>query len=189
MVGAVKKLKNFGTGLLLTMTAILPAAVGSAPMGSSEGGNASADVSTPTTGPSSGLPVPRYAALSASEVNFRKGPGEQYPITWVYRREGWPVKVVREFGDWRRVIDMEGYEGWVKENLLSAQRSAVVLGATRLMFSDPDTQSRPLWRVQQGVTGKIVVCEDAWCQLNIDGKTGYILRVNIWGTEKDENFN
>lgn len=158
-----------------------------APMGGAETATGSAD--GPTVGPSSNLPLPRYASLSASEVNFRKGPGEQYPINWIYRREGWPVKVVREFGDWRRVIDMDGYEGWVKENLLSSQRTGVIIGATRLLFANPDTQSKPLWRAQDGVVGKIVVCEDAWCQINVEGKTGYILRVNMWGTEKGENFN
>jgi SH3-like domain-containing protein len=179
-------MKHTATMLILAAgLAVVP--LGAAPMsGDTSGGSAAAE---PSVGPSTGLPLPRYVSLAATEVNFRKGPGEQYPITWVYRREGLPVKVVREFGDWRRVIDMDGYEGWVKENLLSPQRAGVVLGATRLMFSDPDTQSRPVWRVQEGVVGKIVLCEDAWCQLNIDGKTGYILRVNIWGAEKDENFN
>ncbi len=173
---------GFVVGAAMLASSALPAPLG-------EGDVSDASANGPAIGPSSGLALPRYAALAATEVNFRKGPGEQYPINWTYRREGWPVRVVREFGDWRRVIDAEGYEGWVKENLLGAQRTGVVLGATRLMFAGPDTQSKPLWRVQEGVVGKIVLCEDAWCQLNVEGKTGYILRVNIWGTEKDENFN
>jgi SH3-like domain-containing protein len=140
-------------------------------------------------GPTTGLKLPRYATLAASEVNFRSGPGEQYPINWVYRREGWPVQIFREFGDWRRVIDADGEGGWVKDNLLKSQRSGVVIGSTRLLFANPDTQSKPLWRVQKGVAAKITVCEDAWCQVNVEGKTGYILRVHLWGTDRDENFN
>jgi SH3-like domain-containing protein len=177
------KLKVCAVMFSVALAAGIASSATAAPMGATENSDDTG------LGPSSGLKLPRYAALAASEVNFRKGPGEQYPINWVYRREGLPVRIVREFGDWRRVVDPDGYEGWVKEKLLTGQRTGMVLGTTRLLFENPDTQSKPLWRVQAGVTGKIVICEDAWCQMNIEGKTGYILRVHLWGTEKDENFN
>jgi SH3-like domain-containing protein len=37
--------------------------------------------------------VPYWAALRAGEVNMRVGPSEDFPIEWVYRRQGLPVKV------------------------------------------------------------------------------------------------
>ncbi len=133
--------------------------------------------------------VPRYASLAANDVALRKGPGTDYPILWKYKREGLPIKIIREFGEWRRVVDMDGIEGWMHMKMLSKQRSAIVIGTTRVLFNQPDAASRPLWRAQVGVTGKITICEEAWCQLNIDGKTGYIMRTHIWGTETNENFN
>ena len=39
--------------------------------------------------------VPYWATLRASEVNMRVGPSEDFPIAWVYRRAGLPVKVLR----------------------------------------------------------------------------------------------
>jgi SH3-like domain-containing protein len=34
---------------------------------------------------------------------MRVGPSEAYPIEWVYRRQGLPVKVVRVMQGWRLV--------------------------------------------------------------------------------------
>lgn len=150
-----------------------------------------APAAAPPAGPATatGLPLPRYASLGASVVNMRSGPGEQYAIQWVYQREMLPVEIVAEMGAWRKVRDMDGVEGWVNGNLLSDNRSAIVLGQTRMLYSSNDTRSRPRYRVEKGVVAKVVVCEEAWCQLSIDGKTGFILREQIWGTYKGENFN
>jgi SH3-like domain-containing protein len=142
-----------------------------------------------TTAGGSGLSLPRYASLSADDVALRRGPGFDYPILWKYARRGLPVKIIREFGEWRRVSDMDGIEGWMHAKMLSNQRGAIIIGTTRVLFQDPDPTSRPVWRAQVGVTGRIVVCEEAWCQMNIDGKTGYVLRTHIWGTESSETIN
>jgi SH3-like domain-containing protein len=136
----------------------------------------------------SGLPVPRFVSLGANEANMRSGPGEQYPITWVYRREGLPVEVIREWGIWRLVRDPHGGQGWMNKNLLSGERTAYVTRAVRTLYDRADIASRPVWRVEPGVVAKIVLCEEAWCQLRIDGKSGYILRNQLWGVYPKESI-
>ena len=37
------------------------------------------------------LPVPRFVTLRSDKVNVRTGPGEQYPIDWVFTRKDMPV--------------------------------------------------------------------------------------------------
>jgi SH3-like domain-containing protein len=143
----------------------------------------------PVVSSTTGLQIPRYASMGASQVNMRSGPGEQYPISWVYKREALPVEITGEFGPWRKVKDMDGIEGWVNGNLLSDQRTGLVLSQTRLLYSSNDSSSRPLYRIEKGVVAKIIVCDEGWCQLNADGKTGFILREHIWGTYVNENFN
>jgi SH3-like domain-containing protein len=167
-----------------------------APMGSetdatgpAPAGAAPPPAATPGAPTSTGLPLPRYQSLGASVVNMRSGPGEQYPIQWVYQREMLPVEVTAEMGPWRKVRDMDGVEGWVNGNLLSDQRTAIVLAQTRLLYASSDSNSRPRFRIEKGVVAKVVVCEEAWCQLSIEGKTGFILRDQIWGTYRGENFN
>src|SRR3569623_1682469 len=62
--------------------------------------------------------TPYWASLRSDEVNMRVGPSEDYQISWVYRRAGLPVKVVRIKEGWRLVRDSEGAEGWVVGRLL-----------------------------------------------------------------------
>jgi SH3-like domain-containing protein len=183
--------------LIFSAPALMAAPMGSgldqemindAPVAALPGGEAQQQPQ-PVLSSSTGLPIPRYASMGASQVNMRSGPGEQYPISWVYKREALPVEITGEFGPWRKVKDMDGIEGWVNGNLLSDQRTGLVLGQTRLLYSSNDSSSRPLYRIEKGVVAKIIVCDEGWCQLNADGKTGFILREHIWGTYANENFN
>src|SRR3974390_1996734 len=73
-----------------------------------------------------GLPIPRFVSLKATEVNARVGPGPDYQIAWVFKRAGLPVEVLAEFDSWRQVRDSDGVTGWVVAPLLSARRTAVV---------------------------------------------------------------
>lgn len=80
----------------------------------------------PTKGSNTGLPLPRFAALRADEVNLRAGPGQRYPIQWVYRRRGLPVQIDREFDIWRLIEDQDGVKGWVHQATLVGSRDFVV---------------------------------------------------------------
>ncbi len=75
-----------------------------------------------------GLPLPRFAAFRADEVNLRTGPGQRYPIDWVYHRRGLPVKIEREFDVWRLVEDSDGQKGWVHQATLVGTRTFVIPG-------------------------------------------------------------
>src|SRR6187399_3761121 len=72
--------------------------------------------------------VPYWASLRAGEVNMRVGPSEDFPIEWVYRRQGLPVKVVRVMQGWRLVQDPDGTRGWIHERLLTTKPGAIVVG-------------------------------------------------------------
>ena len=65
------------------------------------------------------LPIPRYVSLRSSRINVRRGPGLDYRKDWVFRHAGWPVKVVEEYGDWRRIVDVDEAGGWVFHAMLN----------------------------------------------------------------------
>lgn len=88
----------------------------------------SSDPSADNKGSETGLPLPRFAALRADRVYMRRGPGERYPIDWVYHRREYPVKIEREFGVWRLVEDLDGQKGWVHQVTLRGGRSFVIPG-------------------------------------------------------------
>ncbi len=77
-------------------------------------------------GTSTGLPLPRFAALRADSVYLRRGPGSRYPIEWVYKRRDLPVKIEREFDVWRLIEDPDGIKGWVHQATLVGTRSFVI---------------------------------------------------------------
>ena len=109
-----------------------------------------------------GLPVPRFVTLRADEVNLRTGPGEQYPIEWIYVRAGLPVEIIAEFGNWRRIRDFEGIEGWVFHSLLSGQRNVMVQGEDILpLQEEPTDTARTVALVQPGVLGGLDHCPRA----------------------------
>lgn len=77
-------------------------------------------------GSNTGLPLPRFAALRADDVNLRAGPGQRYPVQWIYHRRGLPVRIEREFDVWRLVEDSDGVKGWVHQATLVGSRDFVI---------------------------------------------------------------
>lgn len=134
----------------------------------------------------SGLKVPRFVSLGASEANMRSGPGETYPVAWVYRRQGLPMEVIAEYGIWRQVRDHQGVKGWMNKNLLSGARTLLVVGSVRTVYARADLQSRPLFRAEPGVIARIDICEADWCRIEVEGRTGFLPRGHGWGTYAGE---
>jgi len=130
--------------------------------------------------------VPYWASITAGDALLRTGPGRTYPSTWRYRRADLPVIVLQVHDSWRRVRDFEGTEGWMAAVLLSAERTALVVGGIQTLHGAPSTASRTLWRVSPGVVGKIRHCSDGWCEFRIAGRAGYIQTSGLWGVGAEE---
>ncbi|GBD43124.1 hypothetical protein HRbin40_00589 [bacterium HR40] len=137
------------------------------------------------TGPS-GLPLPRWASLASDEVNMRKGPGPEYPIRWVYRRKGLPVRIVDEADVWRKVEDPDGDSGWIHSSLLSSRRTVLVRGATAELRRTPSLAARVLLRAEPGVLGTLARCQPEWCLVEFDGVRGWVERRLLWGVDPAE---
>ena len=136
----------------------------------------------------SGLPLPRFASLRSDEVNLRTGPGQRYPIDWIYTRKDVPVEIIAEFDVWRKIRDWEGTEGWVHQGMLSGRRSFIVVGATRsLRGSDTDLADQ-VAQVDRGVFGRLLHCPriKEFCKVAIGQSEGWLRRDEIWGVYKSE---
>ncbi len=136
----------------------------------------------------SGLPVPRFVSLKSDKAYLRTGPGDRYPVVWIYVRKGLPVEVVREYGIWRQIRDIGGSVGWMNKQLISGNRTAVVTGAVRTMYATPDLQGKAVWRIAPGAIVRVVLCSEAWCRVDRGGKSGYILRAQLWGVSAVETI-
>ncbi len=132
--------------------------------------------------------LPYWASISTGEARMRTGPGRQFPASWVYRRQGLPVKVVETYPNWRKVQDPDGTTGWVQANLISETRTAIVVGGIREMRANASPQAAVVWRAQPGVVGRISQCASGWCLLDVKGRQGFIETGSIWGTAPDERL-
>jgi SH3-like domain-containing protein len=126
--------------------------------------------------------TPYWASLRSNEVNMRVGPSEDYQISWVYHRDGLPLKVVRIREGWRLVRDPDGAQGWVVARLLSPDRTALVVGRGLAAMRDvPGGSGRLLWNAEPGVVGKLGSCEAGWCEFDVGGRKGWVRQVRLWG--------
>lgn len=128
--------------------------------------------------------VPYWAALRYDEVRMRVGPSEEYPIEWVYKRKGLPVKVVRVREGWRFVEDPEGTRGWIARSQLDPERGVLVTGKGLAdLRAEPSGTATMLWRAEPGVVGLLKGCREDWCEVDIAGRKGWIARARLWGVE------
>jgi len=140
-----------------------------------------------------GLPLPRFVSLGKEEVYVRAGPGQKYPIEWVYTRKNYPVEVILEFGNWRKVRDIEGEEGWVFHALLSGKRHAIIKGKghisvyTKAQKSETN-KSRRVAKLEPLVVVALEGCRDLWCKVSVKGYRGWVQRKSLWGVYEHEFF-
>jgi SH3-like domain-containing protein len=128
--------------------------------------------------------VPYWASLRYDEVRMRVGPSEEYPIAWVYKRKGLPVKVVRVREGWRFVEDPEGDRGWIARSQLDPERGALVTGKGLAdLRAEPSASAALRWRAAPGVVGQLKGCREGWCEVDIAGRKGWIPQSRLWGTE------
>ncbi|QMW23304.1 SH3 domain-containing protein [Sandaracinobacteroides saxicola] len=134
----------------------------------------------------SGEKLPRFVSLRSGDANMRTGPGRDYPISWNFRRAGIPLEVLREWNVWRLVRDPDGATGWMDRAMLSGERTLMVTRSIRTLHAQPDVSSPAVWRAEPGVVGRVVMCANSWCRIEIEGKSGYILREHTTGSYPNE---
>jgi len=143
---------------------------------------ASAD--TPTLGPDSNLPVPRFVSLTVEGANGRRGPGLDHRIEWVYQREGLPMRVTAESGPWRRVVDPDGAEVWMHAQNLGARRTAYVTASTPLRRQAREG-AQVVAHLGPGVIGALTGCDGDWRRVAVAGRVGWVDARALWGAECD----
>ncbi len=126
--------------------------------------------------------VPYWATLRFDEVNMRVGPSGEYKIDWVYRRKGLPVRVIRLREGWRLVQDHEGTQGWIAASQLSPSLGVLIVGdGLADMREDASASSALRWRAEPGVVGALVRCREGFCEIDVAGRTGWVVEERLWG--------
>ena len=144
----------------------------------------------PGVGSVTKLPVPRFVSLRTDQVNLRAGPGFQYPVVWVYQRDGLPVEIIGEFDVWRQVVAPDGGTGWVHEATIRAHRGFYITSPRATLRAAPDAGSAAVAYLDQGVVGSLVSCHtnSDFCKASVKGISGYLAREDFWGAFAGEDF-
>jgi len=126
--------------------------------------------------------APYWATLRFDEVRMRVGPSQEYPIEWVYKRQGLPVRVVRVREAWRLVQDHEGTQGWVARSQLNPKLGAMVIGeGLAELRAGPSAGSALRWRAEPGVVAELLRCRQGFCEIDVAGRTGWVDADRLWG--------
>ena len=132
--------------------------------------------------------LPRFVSLRSDEVNLRVGPGENYPIEWIYKRKDMPVEIIEEYQNWRKVQDWQGAKGWILDRMVYGKRAVIVEGGVHGLYRLPDRGSQIVARAEPGVIARLLEFQGPWCRVEASGFKGWIERSEVWGVFQDETL-
>lgn len=132
----------------------------------------------------------RFVAMRADKVNARSGPDTRYPIEWIYQQQNHPVEIIAEYGQWRKIRDYEGTISWVRKNLLTNTRYALITEpGINNVYANESLNSEVIAKAEFGVIGKINHCSLSFCELQFENNIkGWVPKNSIFGVKKNEEL-
>jgi SH3-like domain-containing protein len=131
----------------------------------------------------SGLKIPRIVSLKNSLTYMRSGPGKKYPITFEIKQKGYPLKIISEFNNWRKVTNSDKLTGWIHTQMLSSFKTGIIIKTT-LLKKIPSEKSKSEARLLTNLLVNIKKCELKWCKIEIIKDkvfVGWIKKTSVWG--------
>ena len=135
----------------------------------------------------SGLKIPRIVSLKNSLTYLRSGPGREFPVKFELRQKGYPLKVIAEFNNWRKIITINKITGWIHTQLLSSIKTGLITKTTFLKTL-PSNSSGSLAKLLPNLLINIKKCAEKWCKIEIIKNKkfiGWIKKEYIWGSVKN----
>ncbi len=122
---------------------------------------------------------PKFVSLKNSTTNVRAGPGTQYPILWVFKRKGWPVKAISKYQYWYKIIDNEGETGWIYKNLISNTHTVIVsVGEPALMYHTSEAD-KPIMKLSSNVILRLNKCNLYLCEVAYNKRRGWVSKSRL----------
>ncbi len=138
-------------------------------------------------GKETGLEIPRYVSLKSNDANIRVGPSKNYPIVIKYIKKNYPLKIIEEYKDWRKVKDFKNNIGWIHKSLISGQRTGIILSIDKNYIEVFNTASGDIiGKIGYGNIVHIEKCKIEWCLVAKDNFKGWVDKKHIWGLKEKE---
>ena len=138
-------------------------------------------------GKETGLEIPRYISLKSDDANIRVGPNKNYPITIKYIKKNYPLKVLEEYEDWRKVVDFQKNFGWIHKSLISGTRTGIILSKDNTNIELLNTlDGNVIGEIGKGNIVYLEKCKINWCLVSAKNFRGWINKKYIWGVKQKE---
>lgn len=122
----------------------------------------------------------KFVCLKSSKVNLRVGPGREYPICWVVLRSNLPVKMISEFGQWRKIQLPDGTQGWLHQSTISYKKTVCLLDDA-VMYRGASDKTTPIAMIEKGCVAKFLKCDGDWIKIDIHKTRGWVEKSKLWG--------
>ena len=147
-------------------------------------------VSNAYIGKETGLEIPRYVSLKSDNANIRVGPSKNYPIEIKYIKKNYPLKVLDEYEDWRKVEDFQKNFGWIHKSLISGTRTGIVLSNDDKTIKLLNTlNGKIIGEIGKGNIVYLEKCKIDWCLVSSGNYKGWINKKYLWGVKEKEEIN
>ena len=122
-----------------------------------------------------------FMSLKYNTVNVRQGPSSEHPIKFIYKKKYLPVKIIDNFENYRKFIDLYDNSGWIHISQLSPKETAINSKEKNLLLNKTQIYLKPLAQIEKGKLIIIKKCKDNWCKVLINKYVGWIKKNTIWG--------
>ena len=144
-------------------------------------------VSNANIGKETGLEIPRYVSLKSDDANIRVGPSKNYPIEIKYIKKNYPLKVLDEYEEWRKVEDFNRNIGWIHKSLISGIRTGIVLSNDNKKIKLLNTlDGNVIGEIGNGNIVFLEKCKIDWCLISSGYFEGWMDKKYIWGVKEKE---
>ena len=138
-------------------------------------------------GKETGLEIPRYVSLKSNDANIRVGPSKNYPIEIKYIIINYPLKVLEEYEEWRKVEDFQKNIGWIHKSLISGSRTGIVLSSHNKNIKLLNTlDGNVIGEIGRGNIIYLEKCKIDWCLVSVGNLKGWMDKKYIWGVKQNE---
>ena len=121
-----------------------------------------------------------FLSLKYKKVNVRYGPGLDYPIKFVYSKKNFPVEVIDEKENFRKILDYKNNGGWVHRSQLKKNGSLIAL-EEKILFNSSTKYSSPLAVIKRGRLLIIKKRKKNWLKVATGDYTGWVINAKLWG--------
>lgn len=120
-----------------------------------------------------------FLSIKSTPATLRSGPSPNYKAEYLFTKKFEPVKVLQESGDWIKVQDFYGVEGWFHQNLLSKTQSVIILKKTPMKRW---LDNKTIAIIHPMVRCRVISVKENSIYVDCNKLKGYIETNNLWGT-------